>query len=82
MNKTTSQNLWFQLLRIAVLINELIRINSGPKILRSAPRSAGFFLRRQPKFFENVTLVARWRVYFRGFLAIFLVAQLPLKKVL
>jgi len=39
-----------------------------------------FFLRRQPQNFENVTLVARRRVHFRGFLVIFLVAQLPLKR--
>jgi len=37
-------------------------------------------LRRQPRNFENVTLVARWRVHFQGFLAIFLVAQLHPKR--
>ena len=37
-------------------------------------------MRRQPQNFENVTLVARRRVHFRGFLAIFLVAQLPPKR--
>ena len=37
-------------------------------------------LRRQPRNFENVTLVARRRVHFRVFLAIFLVAQLPPKR--
>ena len=30
-----------------------------------------FFWRRQPQFFENVTLVARRREHFRGVLAIF-----------
>jgi len=39
-----------------------------------------FFLRRQPRNFENATLVARRRVHFRGFLAIFLVSQLPPKR--
>ena len=36
--------------------------------------------RRQPRKFENVTLVARRRVHFRGFLAIFLVTLLPPKR--
>ena len=40
----------------------------------------GFFLRCQPRNFENVTLVARRRMHFRGFLPVFLVAQLPLKR--
>jgi len=45
------------------------------------PRGATFsFLLRQPQIFENVTLVARRREYFRGFLAIFLVAQLSQKR--
>jgi len=35
---------------------------------------------RQPQIFENVTLVARRRMHFRVFLAIFLVAQLPPKR--
>ena len=38
-----------------------------------------FFLRRQPRNFEYVTLVARWRKHFRGFLMIFWVAQPPKK---
>jgi len=38
------------------------------------------FLRRQPRNFENVTLVACRREHFQGFLAIFLVAQLPPKR--
>jgi len=33
-------------------------------------------MRRQPRNFENTTLVARQREHFRGFLAIFLVAQI------
>jgi len=57
---------------------ELIRINSLIKTARSAV--AVFFLRRQPRNFENVTLVARRRVHYRVFLAIFLVAQLPPKR--
>jgi len=35
------------------------------------------FIKTAPRNFENVTLVARRREHFRGFLAIFLVAQLP-----
>ena len=60
---------------------ELIRINSLIKTARSAfsKNRAVFFLRRQPRNFENVTLVARRKVHFRGFWAIFLVAQLPPK---
>jgi len=41
---------------------------------RQKPR---FSFRRQPRNFENVTLVARRRKHFLVFLAIFLVAQLP-----
>jgi len=37
-------------------------------------------LRRQPRNFENVTVVARRKEHFWGFLAIFLVAQLPPKR--
>ena len=40
----------------------------------------GFFSRRQPRNIENVTLVARRREYFRVFLTINLVAQLPTKR--
>jgi len=40
-----------------------------------------FFLRRQPRDFENITLVARRREHFRVLLAIFLVAQLSPKRV-
>jgi len=43
-------------------------------------RSAVFFFRCQPRNLENVTLIVRRREHFRGFLAIFLVAQLPPKK--
>ena len=44
-------------------------------------RGAQFlFWRRQPRIFDNVTSVARRREYFRGFLATFLVAQLPPKR--
>jgi len=39
-----------------------------------------FFWRCPPRNFENETLVARRREHFRGFLAIFLVAQLPPKR--
>jgi len=45
-------------------------------------RSAVCFLRRQPQNFENLTLVARRREHFRVFLTIFLVPQLPPKRVL
>ena len=37
-------------------------------------------MRRQPRNFANMTLVARRREHFRGFLAIFLVAQLSPKR--
>ena len=41
------------------------------------PRGAWLSLwRRQPRNFENMTLVARRRQHFQGFLALFLVAQL------
>ena len=53
----------------------LIRINW---LINRAER--GFFLRRQLQIFENMTFVARQRVHFRGFLAIFLVAQLRPKR--
>ena len=43
-------------------------------------RGAIFFWRRQPRIFENMTLVARRREYFRIFLAIVLVAQLSPKR--
>jgi len=43
-------------------------------------RSAFFFLRRQPRNFENMTLVARRREHFRVCLATFLVAQLSPKR--
>ena len=66
-NKTTSHNLWPR-------INSLI--NGFKK-----PRGAWFsFLRRQPRNFANVTLVARRREHFRGFWAKFLVPQLPPKR--
>jgi len=63
---------------------ELIRINELIKTARSAVSqnraSRDFFLRRQPRKFENVTLVARRRVHFQVFLVVFLVAQLPPKR--
>jgi len=43
-------------------------------------RSVVFCLRRQPRNFENTTLVARRREHFWFFLAIFLVAQLSPKR--
>ena len=42
---------------------------------------AQVFLRRQPRNFGYVTLVAHQKENFRGFVAIFLVAQLPPKEV-
>ena len=67
---------------------ELTRINSLIHLFISrAKRSfkklcgARFsFLRRQPRNFENTTLVARRREHFRGFLAIFLVAHISPKR--
>jgi len=56
---------WQQQLRLpSLLFSKLTRLS---------------FLRRQPRNFENVTLVARRSVHFRGVLAIFLVDQLPSK---
>jgi len=63
---------------------ELIRINELIKTARSAvsntlryQKPAVFFLRRQPRNFENVTLLAACRrEHFWGFWAIFWVAQL------
>jgi len=57
-------------------LNELI------KTARSAvsKNRSFFFLQRQPRNFENTTLVARRRKHFREVLAIFLVAQLLLKR--
>jgi len=48
--------------------------------LRPVVASAAKMLRRQPPKFQNVTLVRR-REHFQGFLTIFLVAQLPPKRV-
>jgi hypothetical protein len=60
-------------------------MNSLIKIARSAVSKncakCDFFLRRQPRMFENMTLVARRRKHIRGFWAIFWVAQLPPKEV-
>ena len=71
-----------QLLRI--FGPELIRINSIVKTARSAVlkirAERGFFFRRQPLNFENMTLVARRREHFCFFLATFLVAQLSPKR--
>jgi len=65
--QTTYQNLW-------------PRINWSIKIAHSAVSkpvcSAVSFLRRQPQIFENVTLVARRRKYFRGFGADFLLLNI------
>ena len=54
-----------KLVRIKELINSLM------KTARSAVSKTRFYLRRQPRSFENTTLVARWREHFRVFLAIF-----------
>jgi len=67
------------------LAPKLIRINELIKTARSAGfkkqrRARLLVLRRQPRNFENMTLVAHRRVHFRGFLAIFLVVQLPPKR--
>jgi len=48
--------------------------------LYKTARSAVIFLWRQPWNFENMTLVARRREHFQGFLAIFFVAQLSPKR--
>jgi len=49
--------------------------------IQKTARSTAFFLRPQPRNLENVTLVARRREHFWGFWAMFLVSQLPPKKV-
>jgi len=46
---------------------EFIQINELIKTAKSAVSQTYIFLRRQPRNFENVTLVARRRKYFRGF---------------
>jgi len=50
---------------------KLIRIESLIKTVRGAVSNDDFFLRRQPRNFSNVTIVARRRKHFGGFLAIF-----------
>jgi len=67
-----------ELIWINALINQLIKTARSAVSKNYAER--GFFLRCQPRNFGNVTLVARQRVHFRGFLAIFLVVQLPPKR--
>jgi len=67
-NKTTCQNFWSQ------------NNSNQLKPREVCFQNTGFFLRRQPRNFENVTLVARRREHFQGFLAIFLVALLPPEK--
>ena len=66
-----------------MFVPKSIRINQLYKTVRSAVSKnrveRGFFLRRQPRNFENGTLVARRRVHFQVFLVIFLVAPLPPK---
>jgi len=69
--KTTCQNLWPR-------INSLIKTARSTVTKNCAAR--GFFWRHQPRNFENITLVARRRENFRGFLVIFLVAQLSPKR--
>jgi len=64
---------------------ELIRINQLIKTVRGAVSKnraeRGLFVcSGSREILENVTLVARPRVHFRFFLAIFLVAQLPPKR--
>ena len=65
MKKTSSQNLGPELLQIEELI----------KTARS------FFMRREPRDFENVTLVPRWREHFRVFFGDVLIAELPPREV-
>jgi len=68
--QTISQNL-------GPLIHELKHLLT--KTARGAVSKRRVFLRRQPRYFANVTLVARRRKHFRVFLAIF-VMPLPSKK--
>ena len=67
-----------ELIRINWLMNWFIKTARSVVSKKCAER--GFFLRRQPRHFENTTLVARRREHFRVFLAIFLVAQLSPKR--
>jgi len=46
---------------------------------KGSHRARFLFLHRQPRNFEQVTLVARQTKHFRGFWVVFLVAQLPPK---
>jgi len=63
------------------LMNELMNeLKPREARFQKTARSAVFVLRRQPRNFENATLAARRREHFRGFWAIFLVAQLSPKK--
>jgi len=67
-----------ELIRMNSLINELIETaKRGSKNRAELDFS---FLQRQPRNFENTTLVARPREHFRCFLTIFLVAQLSPKR--
>jgi len=72
--KTIFQNLWPR-----INSNEFISYNRAKRGFKPC-RARCFLLRRQLRLFKNVTLVARWREHFHGFLAIFLVAQLPPKR--
>ena len=82
--KTTSQNLWPRInwnhakctfkkpTRSAFFFFSDLGQGCGVSLFRPWSR-----LRRQPRNFENVTLVARRREHSQVFLTIFLVAQLP-----
>jgi len=71
-----SQNLWPRI--NSELIDQLKpREARFQKIVRSVVL---YFLRRQQRNFENITLVARWREHFRGYLADFFVVELPQKR--
>jgi len=50
--------------------NQFELINLKPREAQFQ-KTRGFFWRRHPPIFENVTLVARRKVHFQGFLAIF-----------
>jgi len=52
-------------------------MQSAPSAVSQTPL---FFLRGQPRFFENVTLVARQKDHFLDFGAFALVAELPQKE--
>ena len=87
--KISSQNVWPRINSnewmnewINELFNQLkpLEARFHSLKLREAQFHAVFFLRRQPRNFSNITLVAHRKEHFQVFLAIFLVAQISPKR--